>query len=103
MALKRTPIPIEVRTDDATREIVLAWQDGRETRHAAYALRCQCPCANCVDELTGERILDVGSVARDVTASAVARVGRYAIQVQWSDGHSTGIYTYEKLRSGELG
>jgi DUF971 family protein len=43
-------------------------------------------------------------VAQDVYPTAIHYVGRYALQFVWSDGHSTGIYTYEYLRDiGEAG
>jgi DUF971 family protein len=51
--------------------------------------------------MTGRRILDPGDVDPSVAATACGRVGRYAVQFHWSDGHSTGIYTYEKLADRE--
>jgi DUF971 family protein len=53
-----------------------------------------------VDEFTGKRLLDPGRIDREVAAVHWKRVGRYALQIQWSDGHDTGIYTYERLREG---
>jgi DUF971 family protein len=52
----------------------------------------------CQDEMTGERHLQVSSLAQDVHPKAIQPVGRYAIQIYFSDGHSTGIFTWEKLR-----
>ena len=65
--------------------------------YPARFLRLQCPCAHCVDEMTGRRVLQESSIPQDVHPVAVVPVGRYAIQLRWSDGHSTGIYTWEKL------
>lgn len=62
-------------------------------------LRLACPCAACVDEMTGRPLLDPARVPEDVAPLAVELVGGYGIRVRWSDGHSTGIYTFELLRS----
>jgi len=52
-----------------------------------------------VDEWTRERTLDPASVPEDVHPLSIQSVGRYAIQINWSDGHSTGLYTYQRLRA----
>ena len=65
------------------------------------ALRLACCCAQCVDEWTGEGRLDAAAVPQDVHPVRIQPVGRYAIQIQWSDGHDAGIYPFERLR--ELG
>ena len=61
------------------------------------ALRLACPCAACVEEMTGRPILDPESVPLDVQADALELVGAYGIRIRWSDGHSTGIYTFRGL------
>ena len=66
-------------------------------RYPALALRLACPCAACVEEMTGRPLLDPASVPEDVTARQIDLVGSYAIRIVWSDGHDTGIYTYESL------
>lgn len=98
MGLKRIPIPVNIDLEDGGRTIQLVWQDGRVTRIAAFDLRAGCPCAGCVDEMTGVRTLKRENVDPGVMATTCGRVGRYALQIQWSDGHNTGIYTYERLR-----
>jgi len=65
------------------------------------SLRLACGCATCVDEWTGQGRLDPDSVPKDVHPLKIEPVGRYAIQIDWSDGHSTGIYPFRRLR--ELG
>ena len=77
--------------------VALVWSDGRETIFTAYELRCNCPCAECVDEVTGVRTLDVNKVPRDMAIHRVSRVGRYALQFHFGDGHDTGFFTYEYL------
>ena len=88
--------PAEVAAEDGN--VVVKWQDGQESRYPFYDLRCLCPCALCVDEWTGERRLEKGRVPSDVKANEIRPVGRYALQVSWSDGHASGIYTYDRLR-----
>ena len=78
-------------------DIFVRWNDGRETVYPARFLRLSCPCAVCIEEMTGRKILRDDAVADDVHPLSIQPVGRYAIQIQWSDGHGTGIYTWERL------
>lgn len=78
-------------------ELLLGWNDGEQHLVSYSELRFRCPCAVCVDELTGKRVLKRESVSADVRPTQVDPVGRYAIQFRWSDGHSTGIYSYDGL------
>lgn len=96
------PAPKKARpTELAVRDerLVVRWDDGKEDRLPLRFLRQRCPCAGCVDENTGKRTLDPESVPVDVRPLGMSEVGRYAIQVDWSDGHSSGIYSWELLRS----
>ncbi len=102
MALKRVPIPTGLDIDDDGATVAVIWPGNRIDRLAAFELRAVCPCARCVDEITGKRTLKLVDVDPDVRAVAVGRVGRYALQIRWSDGHDTGIYTYEDLFEGKL-
>jgi ATP-binding protein involved in chromosome partitioning len=77
---------------------LITWSDGKTLRYPNRFLRSQCPCANCVDEDTGHRILQLEQVDPQVRVTAYETVGRYAIQFAWSDGHSTGLYPFESLR-----
>ena len=97
MALKRTPIPQDIEFPDEGRTIRITWDGGRIVSFASFDLRAECPCASCVEELTGKRILRREDVDPQVAATGFARIGRYALQFQWSDGHSTGIYSYSRL------
>ena len=76
----------------------ITWADGRECRYGAAALRRVCPCAQCVNEYTGERTLDPASVSDALTLEELDLVGRYALTFRWSDGHRTGIYSFRLLR-----
>ena len=89
--------PVEIRrTDD--HEIHVSWADGHQSVFPNKTLRERCPCAGCVHELTGQRLLDPRTVRPDIRAEEIQLVGRYAIRIHWSDGHGTGIYTFQRLR-----
>ncbi|MDQ7006014.1 MAG: DUF971 domain-containing protein [Acidobacteriota bacterium] len=92
------PIPEKVVVFP-TREVGIVWSDGREDFFPARDLRISCPCAECVDEITGERRLDPESVPADLRVERWEAVGRYALRFHFSDGHATGIFTFEVLRA----
>lgn len=77
----------------------IEWADGHVSEYVPRALRLACPCAACVEEMTGRPLLDPSRVAPDIWPRAVRYVGRYALRFDFSDGHDTGIYTFELLRS----
>ena len=79
-------------------DVRVKWAEGRETIFPARLLRLSCPCAGCVEEMTGRRMLSDSDVGADVHPLSIQPVGRYAIQIHWSDGHNTGIYTWERLQ-----
>lgn len=89
------PRHIELSSDS---ELRVRWPDGHEGSHTAYYLRINCKCAACQDEDTGRRTLDPDSIPLDIKFTRVGKVGRYAIQPNFSDGHNTGIYSYQRLR-----
>ncbi|MBR2198651.1 MAG: DUF971 domain-containing protein [Fibrobacter sp.] len=73
------------------------WNDGTRSVFSPYRLRLACPCALCVDEHTGEKLLDESSVSKDIKILQVQSVGRYAVGISFDDGHRSGIYPYDKL------
>jgi ATP-binding protein involved in chromosome partitioning len=83
------------------RQLSIRWADGHESQLDVRKIRLACRCAVCIDEWTGDERLDPASVPEDVHPIRIEPVGRYAIQIDWSDGHSTGIYPFRRLR--ELG
>ena len=90
-------VPVEVGRANQ-HDVKIRWQDGHESVYPARELRLACPCAGCVDEMTGQIRLIATSVAQDVRPLKIDLIGRYAISIQWSDGHSTGIYAFDRLR-----
>jgi ATP-binding protein involved in chromosome partitioning len=89
--------PSQVGLDDKG-NLVVQWPDGRQDYFSAYSLRVNCPCAQCIDEDTGEKILDPDQVPHDVKIEKAELVGRYALSLEFSDGHSTGIYRFDRLK-----
>ena len=90
-------IPVAItRRDDG---ILIEWdKQGDRTFFEARALRLACPCAACVEEMSGRPLLDPARVPEDIKPLRIALVGAYGLRVDWSDGHDTGIYVFERLR-----
>ena len=92
---KRAPHAITRRDDGLWFE----WTAGSgERRVPARALRLSCPCAMCVEEMSGRPLLDQATVPDDIRPTGIQLVGAYGLGVTWSDGHSTGIFPWERLR-----
>ncbi len=92
--------PRVITKSDPT-QVTVEWADGHTSVYSARELRQACPCAGCVDEVTGRRTLDVDAVPDDTHTRDVALVGNYALSILFSDGHSTGIYTFRMLRDSD--
>ena len=88
-------------------ELAIKWDDGTESFIPLETLRRCCPCAGCKGEVDIMGNL-YKNPEKPFTAGAfkltrIERVGGYAIQPTWADGHSTGLFTFEYLkRVGEL-
>jgi ATP-binding protein involved in chromosome partitioning len=83
------------RQDDG---LLVEWEENRHRAfYPARLLRLACPCAGCVEEMSGRPLLDPASVLPDIRPVSVQLVGAYGLRINWSDGHSTGIYTFEHL------
>ncbi len=89
---------IGFRRRDA-RTLSVLWEDGRRDDFDVRDLRLACRCALCVEEMSGRPLLDPKSVRPDVTPRTITSMGNYAIRFDWSDGHSTGIYSFAHLRA----
>lgn len=79
-------------------EIGFKWDDGTHSLFNLRELRIFCPCALCVDEHTGERILDPKTIPDPISILKIQSIGRYAVGISWSDGHQSGIYSYKFLK-----
>jgi len=89
--------PKEVHLTDQTPPKIV-WDDGVVQAFEHRALRLACPCAACVNEMTGQKMLDEKGVPADVKVAEARPVGRYGLNLVFSDGHGSGIYTFDRLR-----
>jgi DUF971 family protein len=90
-----TPLPSAITLHQASRVLELAFEDGRTYRLPYEFLRVQSPSAEVRGHGPGQETLQVGK--RDVTITSVDPVGHYAIQPTFSDGHQSGIYSWDYL------
>lgn len=84
------------RQDDLIR---LTWSDDLVGALKIRNLRIDCPCAFCVNEISGQRMVDPAEIPQDIGLRDMQPVGRYAYRLLFDDGHDTGLYTLEALRS----
>jgi DUF971 family protein len=89
--------PAHLRVRKAERILEVEWTSTRIDQIPFRLLRISCPCAVCVDENTGERILDPATIPEEISPQRLAFTGNYALKISWSDGHDTGLYTWELL------
>lgn len=76
----------------------ILWNDQQISTIPIRDLRLECACAQCKNEWTGEKILNVSTVPQNVYPTQIHNIGKYAIQISWSDGHNSGIYSFDLLR-----
>lgn len=95
---KQEPHPPEAIDVTGAGEVRITWPGGPDVTIPAFRLRDLCPCAQCVDEGSGKKILDPATIPSDIRPLEIAMVGNYAVQITWSDQHSTGIYSWRTLR-----
>jgi DUF971 family protein len=92
------PPPTTVELDREQGELRLEWPDGRRMRFVLDDLRRACPCAECRGRR--ERGLPVGPApGQSIAAVGAELVGAWGMQIEWSDGHATGIYAWGVLRA----
>jgi ATP-binding protein involved in chromosome partitioning len=90
------PAPKSIKATEGNLTIV--WNDGHESIYSGRSLRLACRCAACVDEWTHESLVQPDQIPAIVKPEKIEVVGNYALHFIWSDGHSTGIYSYDSLR-----
>jgi DUF971 family protein len=79
----------------------IEWSDGRTITYRLSDLQRQCPCAGCVDENSGRRVVDPSRIDDSVRCVKINSVGRYALRIQFTSGCSNGIYGYDILCSSQ--
>ena len=110
MTPQTTPTRLHLQKD---RQLEIDWADGRKSVYSLTLLRSMCPCAQCKIVRTGtdphsiapapkkKPLLTIlpGNYTGEITVLHAEMVGNYAIRLEWSDQHSSGIYSFEYLRS----
>ncbi len=95
----RMPTPVEMGSVVDT-TFTVTWSDGHQSRYSWLTLRVNCPCAACVGEWRYRPPkLHAEDIQPGIRAMSVTKVGAYALRFVWSDGHNTGIYTFNYLRT----
>src|SRR5262245_18974255 len=87
--------PTEINHIKSCGVVRITWHDGHVGEYDQEYLRCYCPCALCQGHGTQLKFISVpGAILESIRG-----VGNYAIELHWHDGHSTGIFTFDYLRS----
>jgi ATP-binding protein involved in chromosome partitioning len=89
---------IGIRRRDV-RTLSVLWEDGHRDDFDVRDLRLACHCALCIEEMSGRKLLDPKTVRPDVSPRVISSIGNYAIGIDWNDGHNSGIYSFDHLRS----
>jgi len=95
---EKIPVVTAVNLMQGGTAVMMAWDDGKTTLVSARVLRQVCPCAECVDEWTSKRTFDPAKIPEGIAVKTVQTVGNYALAFEFSDNHSTGIFTWAHLR-----
>ena len=102
MSLQNNPIRLNLKKDE---KLEIEWQDGLKSVYPISMLRAMCPCALCKqvrEEEKGKKkpLLQIlpGNYSRPLAVVDAELVGGYAIRLEWSDDHGSGIYSFQYLR-----
>lgn len=77
----------------------ILWNDGQMQFFRLSDLQKICPCANCRDENTGKRLVDINTIPDNLKALSIRNVGHYAMKIYFTSGCSLGIFSYEMLKN----
>lgn len=106
MTDKKSMTPTGVTAERGARVLRISWADGHESVYPYDGLRAVCPCVECKGGHANMGGPPNPCTVRDTPASNlqllnIQALGSYAIQLSWSDGHTTGIYTWQMLRQAD--
>jgi DUF971 family protein len=90
-----TPRPTEIVVHKRSRILELAFDDGKRFQLPFELLRVYSPSAEVRGHGPGQEVLQVGK--RDIDVDSLEQVGHYAVQPHFSDGHNTGIFSWDYL------
>ena len=92
---RNTPTPQDITVHGASRVLEVSFSDGQTFKIPFELMRVYSPSAEVQGHGPGQEVLQTGK--RDVTVVELEAVGRYAVQPTFSDGHQSGIYTWDYL------
>jgi prepilin-type processing-associated H-X9-DG protein len=106
--LRKKPAAVKIHVSTGA-GVDVSWADGHNSHYDFAYLRDECPCATCNDERARKQEFASAGPASSAaavlpmfkpkpTARSANAVGNYAINIAFSDGHATGIYSYDHLR-----
>ncbi|MCA9035864.1 MAG: DUF971 domain-containing protein [Planctomycetaceae bacterium] len=90
--------PSNIKVHKQQRVLELIWSPDDISQLPFQYVRQHCRCAVCVDEFTGKQLLDPLTIPADLDLVDVALAGNYAMKFRWSDGHDSGLFTWDHLR-----
>lgn len=90
-----TPWPTDITFHQSSRQLDVVFSNGSSYRFSIEYLRVYSPSAEVRGHGPGQEVLQTGK--REVTIKEIVPVGHYAIQISFSDGHETGIYSWDYL------
>ena len=91
-----TPIPTEIKLHQVSRKLEIAFNDGARFELPYEFLRVYSPSAEVRGHGPGQEVLQLGK--KNIGIKSVEPVGSYAVTLTFSDGHDTGIYSWDYLR-----
>ncbi len=90
-----SPRPIDIRLHQASRLLEIKFDDHTECMLSCEFLRAYSPSAEVRGHGRGQEVLQIGK--EDVNIIAIELVGNYAVKLTFSDGHDTGLYSWDYL------
>jgi len=79
------------------KNITLTWSNGIKKTIDNKKLRINCHCASCINEMTGQKTLQDKNIPNDIKATEIKPIGNYALSITWTDGHSSGLFSYKMI------
>lgn len=98
IVMKDAPIFVRMLKQKDNHTFTIEWSDGMVRDYRLSELQFRCPCAKCYDVVSGTRLEGAKKIDPDVRATIIKNVGRYALQIKFTSGCSTGIYSFGMLR-----
>jgi len=92
---KSTPIPTEIKLHQISRKLEIAFDNGTRFELPYEFLRVYSPSAEVRGHGPGQEVLQVGK--KNIEIKGIEPIGSYAVQLMFSDGHDTGLYSWDYL------